>query len=97
MSEDTCKEHSGCDARIGRLERNEDEIFSRLKDTNDRLIRVEENTKQIPQMALDLQALKEQRAVSKSFLAGMIFVVSSISSLLGVIVSAWATSRGGGH
>ncbi len=31
--EETCKEHSGCDSRISRLERNQDEeLFPRLRE-----------------------------------------------------------------
>lgn len=84
---EVCGLHGQLQAETGCLNKDIGKLAERMG-------KVEEHTKQIPKMAEDLQALKEQRAVSKSFLAGMMFVVSAISSLLGVAINAWA-SRGG--
>jgi len=32
MVQDTCMEHSGCEARIAQLEKNDDDIFRRLRE-----------------------------------------------------------------
>lgn len=79
----------------GQVQRDISGISKDVGRVAERLGRVEENTKQIPQMAIDLQTLKEQRAVSKSFIAGMMFVVSAVSSLIGVVINAWVSK--GGH
>lgn len=84
---EVCGLHGQLQAETGRLNKDIGKLAERVG-------KVEENTKHIPQMALDLQALKEQRAVSKSFIAGMLFVVSAISSMIGVAINAWI-SRGG--
>ena len=78
----------------GDLQREVSGLNKDIGKVAERMARVEQNTNQIPQMASDLQSLKEQRAVSKSFIAGMMFVVSAISSLIGVAINAWI-SRGG--
>lgn len=84
---EVCGLHGQLQAETGCLNKDIGKLAERVG-------KVEENTKHIPQIALDLQALKEQRAVSKSFIAGMLFVVSAISSMIGVAINAWI-SRGG--
>lgn len=86
-STEVCGLHGDLQKEVGALNKDIGKVAERLA-------RVEQNTGQIPQMALDLQALKEQRAVSKSFIAGMMFVVSAIGGLVGVAINA-LISRGG--
>lgn len=88
MSTEVCGLHGQVQCEMSGLNKDIGKVAERLG-------KVEENTKQIPQMALDLQALKEQRAMSKSFIAGMMFVVSAVSSLFGVAINAWVSK--GGH
>lgn len=84
---EVCGLHGGMQCEMSGLNKDIGKVAERLG-------KVEANTAGLPQMALDIQALKEQRAVSKSFIAGMMFVVSAISSLIGVAINAWI-SRGG--
>lgn len=85
---EVCGLHGGMQCEMSGLNRDIGKVAERLG-------KVEANTAGLPQMALDIQTLKEQRAVSKSFIAGMMFVVSAISSLIGVGLNAWISK--GGH
>lgn len=88
MSTEVCGLHGQVQCEMSGLNKDIGKVAERLG-------KVEENTKQIPQMALDLQALKEQRAMSKSFIAGMMFVVSAVTGLMGVAFNAFFSK--GGH
>ncbi len=73
------------------------EIAGQNKDigkVSERLGRVEENTKCVPDILETLKAIALQRAHSTGFVAGISIVVSGIISLIGVGASIWF-SRGG--
>lgn len=86
-STEVCGLHGDLQKEVGSLNKDIGKVAERLA-------RVEQNTGQIPQMALDLQTLKEQRAVNKSFIAGTMFVVSAVSSLVGVAINALMSKVG---
>ncbi|MDT8901818.1 hypothetical protein [Anaeroselena agilis] len=60
---------------------------------SERLGRVEEHTKEIPKVLAAIEGLRNQKAHSSGFIAGVAFVVSGIVSLAGIGVSIWF-SRG---
>ena len=57
--------------------------------------KIEENTKQIPQMADDIKTLREQRMISKGFLAGVCLVITALASVGASLINAWLVK--GGH
>jgi hypothetical protein len=81
-----CVLHDGIDKELAGLNKD-------IGKVSERLGRVEEHTKEIPKILAAVESLKNQKAHSSGFIAGVAFVVSGVVSLVGIAVSVWF-SRG---
>jgi hypothetical protein len=79
----------------GELSREVSQQNKDIGKVSERLGRVEENTKCLPEILETLKALNTQKATSAGFIAGVAFIISGIMSAVGVVVSIWF-SRGHG-
>jgi hypothetical protein len=81
-----CVLHDGIDKELTGLNKY-------IGKVSERLGRVEEHTKEIPKILDAVESLKNQKANSSGFIAGVAFVISGVVSLVGIEFSIWF-SRG---
>ncbi|MCC5467583.1 hypothetical protein [Pelosinus baikalensis] len=73
----------------GEISRELSTLNKDIGKVSERVVKVEENTKLIPDIAKSIEELKNEKNRAMGFIAGVSFVVSGIVSVAAWLISMW--------